>query len=126
MPLLVLSLIFSGAGIVLCVGSDGRAALESANPFWPCAVSDCGDRPVKAEALDPTSDDCVDTLIPGFVTVRAEELIDNPSSDPLPSIWFTSYPEDVVLASAFSRWSFQSDPQKLHEFRALRSVTLLV
>jgi len=128
MPLLAVSLLLSGAGQVLCVGVDGRAAFEPANPLIECAADRCGDkdsRDVVPRLVGGA--DCVDLFIAGLQTVRTQRSDKNFSSDPpQPLFWLTPRLAGIGRSVGVCRWLSQTDLPNLQEARSLRSVIMLI
>ncbi len=135
-PFLIVALLVSSSGQILCVGQDGRTALESANPMLSCVLDTCGDEWSQSAgstgATVQGAEGCVDTKVAGFITVRSERVTGEMGSYPLPDIWFGSRVRAVagdLAKTGERRFVSRGDSSALpllQEAYAPRSVILLV
>ena len=128
MPLLLASLLLSGAGQVLCLGIDGQAEIKSASLSIECSPYRSGDTEhCDSDLRLECEAECVVFLIEGPQIVLPERpggTIRRAYAQPL--VWLTPRLVDVDDSLRFRRWLSQSRPSKSQEARSLRTTSLLI
>ena len=126
--LLIVALVLSALGNVLCVRADGHAAIEPSHP-----VSGCEAVGVLASSLNPVveaaSENCVDlplATVTGMNRLDQErEQFGTPAFDLVPLVYaFDSLPDASVKQFHLSSWPNQNRDSKL--IKSLCSTILLL